>query len=314
MKVAVLGAAGGIGQPLSLLLKNGLPSGSVLALNDVALSTPGVAVDLSHIPTAVSVIGSGPEGLATTLEKADIVLIPAGVPRKNSEMDRAELFAMNAGIAKGLAEAIAQHCPSAMIGVITNPVNSTVPIMAEVLKGKGVYDKRKLFGITTLDVLRSEAFVAEILGKNPNEVKVPVIGGHSGKTILPLLSQVPGLNLSATEIEKLTTRIQNAGTEVVAAKGVGGGSATLSMAVAAYRFCTSLLRALQGETVQEYAYVDNDSFDTKYFAGPILIGRDGCTELQSLGSLSPYEKKVHADMITLLQEDVALGINFIIRK
>lgn len=38
--------------------------------------------------------------------------------------------------------------------MISNPVNSTVPIAAEILKSKGVYDKKKLFGVTTLDVVR----------------------------------------------------------------------------------------------------------------------------------------------------------------
>lgn len=47
MKVAVIGAAGGIGQALALLLKNRLPAGSDLALYDIAPVTPGVAVDLS---------------------------------------------------------------------------------------------------------------------------------------------------------------------------------------------------------------------------------------------------------------------------
>lgn len=46
MKVAVLGAAGGIGQALALLLKTQLPSGSELSLYDIAPVTPGVAVDL----------------------------------------------------------------------------------------------------------------------------------------------------------------------------------------------------------------------------------------------------------------------------
>ncbi|OLY83001.1 Malate dehydrogenase, mitochondrial, partial [Smittium mucronatum] len=48
-KVAVLGAAGGIGQPLSLLLKNN-PLVSELNLYDVA-NCPGVAADLGHINT-----------------------------------------------------------------------------------------------------------------------------------------------------------------------------------------------------------------------------------------------------------------------
>ncbi|MGL5598716.1 MAG: lactate/malate family dehydrogenase, partial [Aeromonas sp.] len=57
MKVAVLGAAGGIGQALALLLKNRLPAGCELSLYDIAPVTPGVAADLSHIPTDVSIKG-----------------------------------------------------------------------------------------------------------------------------------------------------------------------------------------------------------------------------------------------------------------
>lgn len=64
---------------------------------------------------------------------------------------------------------------------------------------------------------------------------MPVIGGHSGVTILPLLSQVPGVSFTEQEVADLTKRIQNAGTEVVEAKA-GGGSATLSMGQAAARF------------------------------------------------------------------------------
>ena len=52
-KVAVLGAAGGIGQPMSLLLKQS-PLISQLALYDI-VGTPGVAADLSHIETAPQV-------------------------------------------------------------------------------------------------------------------------------------------------------------------------------------------------------------------------------------------------------------------
>ena len=53
-----------------------------------------------------------------------------------------------------------------------------------------------------------------------------MIGGHAGITILPLFSQIPGLNLSEKEIEALTVRTQFGGDEVVKAKA-GAGSATL---------------------------------------------------------------------------------------
>lgn len=308
MKVTVLGAAGGIGQALSLLLKTQLPKGSDLALFDIAPVTPGVAVDLSHIPTSVSVKGYGQEGLTDALKGADIVLIPAGVPRKPG-MDRSDLFNMNAGIIRNLVENIADTCPKALVGIITNPVNTTVAIAAEVLKAKGVYDKNRLFGVTTLDVIRAETFVAELKGLSAEDIQVPVIGGHSGTTILPLLSQVQGVEFTQEEIESLTHRIQNAGTEVVEAKA-GGGSATLSMGQAAARFCLSLARAMQGETVTEYAYVENDGGDATYFAQALKIGKNGIEGILPYGELSDFEQKSKTDMLDGLKKDIQMGIDF----
>ena len=54
----------------------------------------------------------------------------------------------------------------------------------------GIFNPAKLFGVTKLDVARANAFVGEILEVDPAQVNVPVIGGHAGVTILPLLSQV----------------------------------------------------------------------------------------------------------------------------
>lgn len=122
-KVAVLGAAGGIGQPLSLLCKLS-PEVTELSCYDI-VGTPGVAADLSHIPTKSSITGSLPSpvswpprgngGLAETLTGADVVVIPAGVPRKPG-MTRDDLFNTNAGIVKTLVEGCAEYCPDAMIG------------------------------------------------------------------------------------------------------------------------------------------------------------------------------------------------------
>lgn len=310
MKVTVIGAAGGIGQALSLLLKNGLPAGSELSLFDLAPVTPGVAVDLSHIPTDVSVVGFSGDELGKALEGADVVMIPAGMPRKPG-MDRADLFNANAGIVKNLAEAIVENCPKAMVGIITNPVNTTVPIAAEVFKKAGIYDPKRLFGITTLDVIRSETFVAAAKGKNATETQVPVIGGHSGTTILPLLSQVEGVTFSDEEVASLTHRIQNAGTEVVEAKA-GGGSATLSMGQAAARFCIALVDAMNGkEGVVEYAYVEGNGEHASFFAQPVRLGANGVEELLPIGELSAFEQNALDDMLDTLKGDIQKGVDFI---
>nr|WP_024966642.1 malate dehydrogenase [Pantoea sp. IMH] len=310
MKVAVLGAAGGIGQALALLLKTQLPAGSELSLYDIAPVTPGVAVDLSHIPTAVSIKGFSGEDATPALEGADVVLISAGVARKPG-MDRSDLFNVNAGIVRNLIEQVASTCPKALIGIITNPVNTTVAIAAEVLKKAGVYDKNKLFGVTTLDIIRSNTFVAELKGKNPAELNVPVVGGHSGVTILPLLSQISGVSFTEQEISDLTKRIQNAGTEVVEAKA-GGGSATLSMGQAAARFGLSLVRALNGESdVVECAYVEGDGEYARFFSQPLLLGKEGVAERRPIGTLSAFEQQSLDGMLETLKKDITLGEEFV---
>ena len=308
MKIVLLGAAGGIGQALGLILKTQLPAGSDLSLYDISPVTPGVAADLSHIPTAVNVKGFAGEDPSQALENADIVLISAGVARKPG-MDRSDLFNINAGIVKNLVSVCADTCPKALIGIITNPVNTTVAIAAEVLKQKGVYDPARLFGITTLDIIRSNTFVAEAKGVNPEDVEVPVIGGHSGVTILPLLSQ-SGFDFTDEEIASMTTRIQNAGTEVVEAKA-GGGSATLSMGQAAARFGLSLVRALNGEdNVVECAYIEGFGDKARFFAQPVLLGKNGVEKILDYGTLTTFEESTLYNALDILRSDITKGESF----
>jgi len=305
MKITILGAAGGIGQALSLLLKTQLPTDSELSLYDIAPLTPGVAVDLSHIPTAVKVTGFSGEDPSPTLKNADIVLISAGVARKPG-MARADLFKVNAGIVKKLVASCADTCPKALIGIITNPVNATVAIAAGVLKDKDVYDPARLFGVTTLDIIRSNTFVAETKGLNPEDFEVSVIGGHSGITILPLLSQ-SGCEFTEEETAALTTRIQNAGTEVVEAKA-GGGSATLSMGYAGARFCLSLVRALKGEdNVVECTYIEGPGNKARFFAQPVLLGKGGVEKILSYGDLTAFEETKLDGALDTLKGDISSG-------
>merc|ERR1711872_887055 len=185
--VAVMGASGGIRQPLSMLLKLN-PAVTKLNLYDI-VHTPGVAADLSHIETKAATTGFvGADQLEASLVGADIVVIPAGVPRKPG-MTRDDLFNTNASIVATIAAACAKVCPNAMVAIISNPVNSTVPIASEMFKKDGVYNPKTIFGVSTLDVVRSNEFIGALKGINPQEVNCPVVGGHAGVTIMPLISQ-----------------------------------------------------------------------------------------------------------------------------
>ncbi|KAL1541625.1 malate dehydrogenase [Salvia divinorum] len=302
-KVAVLGAAGDIGQPLALLIKM-FPLVSALNLYDIA-DVKGVAVDLSHCNTPSRVADfTGASELADCLKGADVVVIPAGVPRERG-MTPDDLFNINASIVKTLVEAVADNCPDALIHIISSPVNSTVPMAAEILKQKGVYDPKKLFGVTTLDVVRANTFVSQEKNLRLIDVDVPVVGGHAGITILPLLSKAkPSVTFSDEQVQELTVRIQNA----------GAGSATLSMAYAAARFVESSLRALDGDSdVYECAYVQSNVTELPFFASRIKLGRKGVEAVISseLHGLTDYEHKALETLKPELKASIEKGVAFV---
>ncbi|QPG74724.1 hypothetical protein FOA43_002057 [Brettanomyces nanus] len=331
VKITVLGAAGGIGQPLSLLLRLNSKV-SELALFDI-VNAQGVATDLSHIPSTQKITGYGPKSktditqLQAALKDADIVVIPAGIPRKPG-MTRNDLFKINASIVKSLVHQAGLICPNAFICVISNPVNSTVPIAVEELKTLGVYNPSKVFGVTTLDNLRLEEFLSlsikRATGKTvtPAELRGDVIsiGGHSGSTIVPVLNSW-ARNLSSEVYDSLLHRVQYGGDEVVKAKQ-GRGSATLSMATAGYRFVSHLIEALTGDSVvDEVAYVKFDELpgqvpdivadNVSYFSLPFKLGKTGVKLITFPHSLSDKETGLMAVAVNQLKDEIARGVNFV---
>ncbi|EKM82165.1 hypothetical protein AGABI1DRAFT_119105 [Agaricus bisporus var. burnettii JB137-S8] len=311
-KVAVLGAGGGIGQPLSLLLKSD-PLVSSLSLYDIR-GAPGVAADVSHVDTASEVTGYPADKIDAALDGVQVVVIPAGVPRKPG-MTRDDLFNTNASIVRDLATAVARASPSAHILVISNPVNSTVPIVAAALEKAGVFDPRRLFGITTLDVVRAQRFLAGIVESDPRQTPVTVIGGHSGATIVPLLSQSQyGKGIKGETYDKLVHRIQFGGDEVVKAKD-GAGSATLSMAYAGAKFTNLLLRGLNGEKgVITPTFVRSPLYESQgidFFSSSVELGLQGVEKIHPIGDISPEEEKLLAACLPELKKNIEKGKAFV---
>ncbi|KAJ2159630.1 hypothetical protein GGF46_002875 [Coemansia sp. RSA 552] len=324
VSVAVLGAAGGIGQPLSLLLKLNA-NVSKLHLYDIA-NVAGATADISHVATNADVKSfQGADNLAAAVAGVELVIIPAGVPRKPG-MTRDDLFKINAGIVKTLVDAVAENSPRALIAIISNPVNSTVPIAAEALKAKGVFDAHRLFGVTTLDVVRASRFVRDLQpGTDAAALRVPIVGGHSGNTIVPLLSLASKpVELGQKETEDLVHRIQFGGDEVVKAKD-GAGSATLSMAYAGARFADSLMRAMKGETVVEPTFIalDADPAGAKeiralgagsldFFAVPVELGPEGVKRIVPLpGKPTSAELAAIGVAAKALETNIATGVAFV---
>jgi len=316
-KVVVCGGSGGIGQPLSLLMAMH-PSVGELNVMDVSMAMvppAGVAADLGHLEKPAEVKGfaidpakPAVDQLAECFTGADLLLIPAGIPRKPG-MTRDDLFATNAGIAKGLVESCAKYCPTAVLGLIVNPVNSIVPAMAEFYSKQGL-DPLKVVGVTTLDIVRANKFVAQVTGKPVSDIQIPVIGGHAGKTILPLFSQDPvGATLTAEQIQTLDPRTQDGGTEVVEAKA-GKGSATLSMAYAGARFGYAVLNGLGGTPTTECAYVKSGVTDLPYFTSKVTFGKNGVEKVHELGPMSEHEKTRLVEASAQLKTEIEKGLEW----
>ena len=94
--------------------------------------------------------------------------------------------------------------------ILSSPLNALVPFAAEILKSHDAFDASRLFGVTTLDVVRAETFLTEELGisaKADGGVEINVIGGHSAETMVPLFSQADmARNLTSEQSDGLVDR------------------------------------------------------------------------------------------------------------
>ncbi|KAF8630275.1 hypothetical protein AX17_005461 [Amanita inopinata Kibby_2008] len=239
---------------------------------------------------------------------------------------RDDLFKINAGIVRDLATGIAKTAPKAFVLVISNPVNSTVPIVAEIFKKHNVYDPKRIFGVTTLDVVRASTFVSEALGdlSLTSKVVVPVIGGHSGVTIVPLLSRSSHPLPTSADLPALVKRIQYGGDEVVKAKD-GAGSATLSMAYAGAEFTSKVIRAFKGEkgiVAPTFVSLEADKeggsalrkeigANLEFFSSNVELGVEGVVKIHTIGKITEAEQALIGAAVPELGTNITKGADFI---
>ena len=116
---------------------------------------------------------------------SDICVITSGIPRKPG-MSREELIGINAGIVKTVSSSLLEHSPDTILIVVSNPMDSMTYL---VHKTTGL-DKNRIIGMGgALDSARFKYRLAEALEAPTREVDGMVIGGHSDKGMVPLISK-----------------------------------------------------------------------------------------------------------------------------
>ncbi|CAJ1014658.1 lactate/malate dehydrogenase, NAD binding domain/lactate/malate dehydrogenase, alpha [Leishmania shawi] len=321
-KVVLFGCNSTVGQPLSLLLKLNPHVEELVCCSTAAdddMPGAGIAADLSHVDTLPKVHYAADEGQwPVLLRDAQLILLCFGSSFDPLHQDRDRVLKVAAPMARRIMDAVAASDAKGNIAVVSSPVNALTPLCAEFLKASGKFDPRKLFGVTTLDVIRTRKLVAAALHMNPYDVSVPVVGGRGGVTTCPLIAQT-GLRIPLEDIIRISGEVQSYGVpfEVIVGTGLHDALSTeaappvaLSLAYATCDFSTSLLKAQRGDVgIVECALVESTMRpETSFFSSRVELGRDGVQRIFPMGALTTYEHELIETAVPQLARDVQAGI------
>jgi malate dehydrogenase len=186
MKVTVVGA-GAVGASCAeyIAIKNF--ASEVVILDIKEGFAEGKAMDLMQTASLnnfdTKIVGTTNDYSKTA--NSDICVITSGIPRKPG-MTREELIGINAGIVKEVSSNLIKSSPDSIIIVVSNPMDTMTYLVHKTL---GI-PKNKIIGMGgALDSARFKYRLAEALDAPISDVDGMVIGGHSDKGMVPLISR-----------------------------------------------------------------------------------------------------------------------------
>lgn len=228
----------------------------------------------------------------TATANSDIVIITSGLPRKPG-MSRDDLIETNAAIVKSVTENVIHHSPSAIIIIVSNPLD----VMTYQAYLTSAFPRTRVLGMAgILDTGRYRSFIADELNVSPKDVQAVMLGGH-GDTMVPLpryttVSGIPLTDLISNEkINTIIERTRAGGGEIVKLMGTSAwyapGSAAARMAEAiagdekrVFPCCVKL----EGEYGLENVFV----------GVPVILGKNGLERIIELNLNDEEKQKLKA--------------------
>jgi len=213
---------------------------------------------------------------------SDVVVITSGLPRKPG-MTREELIGTNAGIVQGVTENILRHSPSAILIIISNPMD-TMTYLA--FKKTGL-PKNRIIGMGgALDSARFRYQLSQHLGCSPADLNAVVVGGHGDTTMIPLVrlatwNSVPVSSFLNEERQK----------QVVSDTMVGGATLTKLIGTSAWYAPGAAGAALVESIVRDErklftccVYLEGEYKQKDICLGvPVIIGKNGWEKIIDFG-------------------------------
>jgi malate dehydrogenase len=237
---------------------------------------------------------------------AEVFVVTAGIARKPG-MSRDDLVKTNAGIVRSVAEQIRRVAPSAIIVVVSNPLD----VMCHVAMQASGFPRERVLGMAgVLDTARYRTFLAEAMDVSVEDIQAMVLGGH-GDTMVPLVSYTTVSGIPVTQLleqaklDAIVDRARNGGAEIVGL--LKTGSAYYAPSAAAVQMVEAIAHDkkrilpcavwLQGE----YGIRD-------VFCGvPAKLGRRGLEQIVDIRLTAEESKALHASAEAVRSTMVALG-------
>ncbi|MBM4005687.1 MAG: malate dehydrogenase [Planctomycetes bacterium] len=220
--------------------------------------------------------------------QSDVVVITAGIPRKPG-MSRDDLLATNAKIVSSVSEQIRSSSPSAVVIVVSNPLDAMVQ---RVLQVTGFPAQRVVGQAGVLDTARYRTFLARELNCSVEDISALLMGGH-GDTMVPIPSctSVGGIPITQlipeSRLNEIVQRTRDGGAEIV--NLLKTGSAYYAPAAATAQMVEAVVRDKK-RVIPCAAYCDREYGVGGYYVGvPVVLGSNGVEKIIEL-NLTAAEK------------------------
>src|SRR6266480_4886896 len=209
---------------------------------------------------------------------SEVVVVTAGIARKPG-MSRDDLVRTNAEIVTHVSQQIKQHCPNAIVLVVSNPLD----VMCWVTKQITGFPRERVLGMAgVLDTARYRAFLAEALDVSVEDIQAMVLGGH-GDTMVPLISYTTVSGIPVTQLlgkptlDKIVERTRNGGAEIVAF--LKSGSAYYAPSAAVVQMAEAIVRDKQ-RVLPCAAWLQGEyGLSGMYCGVPCKLGRKGLEKI-----------------------------------
>ena len=279
MKITVVGA-GAVGASCAEYIAIKDFVSEVVLLDIKEGFAEGKAMDLMQTASLNSfdtnIVGSTNDYSKTS--NSDICVITSGIPRKPG-MSREELIGINAGIVKTVSKSLLENSPNTILIVVSNPMDSMTYLVHKTTS----IPKNRIIGMGgALDSARFKYRLAEALEAPTKEVDGMVIGGHSDKGMVPLISKATRNGekvsdlLSADRLEKVKQDTKVGGATLTALLGT---SAWYAPGAAVSALAESITRD-QKRIFPCSSYLDGEYGLNDICIGvPVVLGKNGIEEI-----------------------------------